>query len=120
VLVRCEGELKLQGAAAGCLNAARRRLEKIHQQYRNQQYRGAEVFKVWEDEVKDGVDLAEIGKMVYISFGEYLEDEGTDSYGVPDDDIFHYAEDPDELKTYLKPGAHHDGWFLTEINLIEA
>lgn len=44
----------------------------------------------------------------YISFGTYLEGPGTDSFGVPDERIFYYAE-PDEVEELFR-GGHIDGW----------
>ena len=36
-------------------------------------------------------------EQVYISFGEYDEDTGTDGFGVPDDTIFGYSDDVDGI-----------------------
>jgi hypothetical protein len=39
----------------------------------------------------------------YISFGDYLPDENTDSYGIDDDAIFYYVQDEQELKDLCSP-----------------
>ena len=45
----------------------------------------------------------------YISFGEYLEGPGTDSFGVSDEKIFYYSN-PDEVLEFYR--GHSDGWLM--------
>lgn len=38
---------------------------------------------------------------MYFSFGEYDEEAGTDSFGVPDDRVFFYAQGEQEMKQFV-------------------
>lgn len=43
----------------------------------------------------------------YISFGEYLEGPGTDSFGVSEDKIFYYSNAEEVAELF---SGHPDGW----------
>jgi hypothetical protein len=51
----------------------------------------------------------------YASFGQYIEDDDCDSYGISDNEIFFYFESEDELKEYMKTGRE---FLITEYNLV--
>jgi hypothetical protein len=59
--------------------------------------------------------VSSINDYVYISFGQYDENNHTDTYGIPDDSIFFYVSAETELRDYLK--GYHDGWQLVSYNL---
>lgn len=75
---------------------------------------GATALRVFKGEEDDDPDE------IYISLGEYDEDAGTDSYGVPDDDIAHYAKDEDELKRLCSQSddVNPEDWYLLEYSLV--
>ena len=50
----------------------------------------------------------------YISLGEYIEDDETDTFGVSDLTIFYYVKDLAELEG-LKYSENNREWLLTEI-----
>lgn len=50
---------------------------------------------------------ADYNMSAYISFGEYNEETYCDSFGVPDDKIFFYAEGEDGLKSLMLMDVCH-------------
>jgi len=49
----------------------------------------------------------------YISFGEYIAKDNTDSFGLNDDDIFFYAQGMEEIEE-LKTNSSN-GWLIEEV-----
>lgn len=69
---------------------------------------GAWAETVWTDQV--------VPQRVYISFGTYNEDQGVDSYGKNDDDIFYYSSIK-ELESMLT-GETKEDWSLVSYEVV--
>jgi len=68
---------------------------------------GATVTIAWDD-------MPDLEFEEYISYGEYIEDEEEDSFGVHDSFIFYYVKDYEELEALRQPEEGR-GWILKSI-----
>ena len=76
---------------------------------------GANVEYYWGDET--GHPEAErVHYQSYISFGEHDEEDEFDSFGIPDDEIFFYAKDEQELKDNMEYPTEE--WILTSYEIV--
>jgi hypothetical protein len=73
---------------------------------------GAQVSIKWLDQLEfEPIEGA------YISFGEYDEDNETDSYGIPDECVLYYANGVDELKRLMDVDKTPSDFIVVEYNL---
>lgn len=70
---------------------------------------GAEAMVVWKGETHTPDDA----EYWYISFGEYDEETGCDSFGIGDYSIAYYADDEEDLKKMMSQESWHDFYVLS-------
>ena len=75
---------------------------------------GATIEYYWGDETFH-TEAERVHYTGYVSFGQNDEENELDNYGIPDNNIFYYAENEQELKDYLEYPTSE--WILVNYDL---